>query len=103
MSPSSRELRPSNPGDQPDSKPYDKDDKPVRVAWADKRAHLKCVPGRCIDVSDRRIHIEVPEQIPLSTRVTLRAGRIPVPRPAVVKYVTQCDTKFILVLEWIAS
>jgi len=74
-------------------------DKAVRVAWVDERGQLRCVPGRCIDVSERRIHMEVPEQIPLRTRVALSTGRKSIPGPNLVKYLTRCDTKFILVLE----
>jgi hypothetical protein len=75
-------------------------DKPVRLAWVDQRGKIKCVPGRCIDVSSRRIHIEVPVQIPLHTPVMLRAEGISIAGSASVKYVTACcDSKFILVLE----
>lgn len=74
-------------------------DGPVRVAWVDERGQLHCMPGRCIDVSARRIHIEVPEQVPLQTHVTLSAFRKTIPGPNAVKYLTKCDTKFILVLE----
>jgi hypothetical protein len=74
-------------------------DKAVRVAWVDERGKIRCAPGRCIDVSARRIHIEVPERIPLQTRVTLSAGRKSIPGPNLVKYLTKCETKFILVLE----
>ena len=74
-------------------------DQAVRVAWVDQTGKVRCVPGRCIDVSARRIHIEVPERIPLQTRVTLKAGRKSIPGPNLVKYLTQYETKFILVLE----
>jgi hypothetical protein len=71
----------------------------VRLAWIDKR-RVRCVPGRCIDLSSRRIRIEVPVKIPLHTAVTLRADGIGIAGSASVKYVTACgDTKFILVLE----
>jgi hypothetical protein len=71
----------------------------VRVAWVDERGKVRCMPGRCIDVSARRIHLEVPQQVPLQTRVTLSVGRKSIPGPNAVKYLTRCDTKFILVLE----
>jgi hypothetical protein len=74
-------------------------DKPVRLAWIDQSGRLRCVPGKCIDVSDRRIHIEVPEQVPLRTRVLLRSGRTSIDGSASVKYVTRCESKFILVLD----
>jgi hypothetical protein len=43
--------------------------------------------------------VEVPEQIPLHTRVMLRANAIRIAGSTSVKYITRCDTKFILVLD----
>ena len=90
-----------NPVEQADSRwhRHVPSEKAVRVVWVDEHGLLRCVPGRCIDVSARRIHMEVPEQIPLRTRVTLSAGRRSIPGPNLVKYLTRCDRTFILVLE----
>jgi len=74
-------------------------DKPVRLAWLNASGQIQCVPGKFIDVSSSRIHIEVPEQIPLHTRVMLRADGIGIAGSASVKYLTRCGAKFILVLE----
>jgi len=74
-------------------------DKPVRLAWLNASGQIQCVPGKFIDVSSSRIHIEVPEQIPLHTRVMLRADGISIAGSASVKYLTRCGAKFILVLE----
>jgi|HubBroStandDraft_6_1064221.scaffolds.fasta_scaffold383436_2 hypothetical protein len=71
----------------------------VLVAWVNERGQLRCMPGRCIDISIRRIHIEVPEQIPLRTQVRLSAVGKSLPGPNVVKYLTKCDSRFILMLE----
>jgi hypothetical protein len=71
----------------------------VLVAWVNERGRLRCIPGRCIDISMRRIHIEVPEQIPLRTQVRLSAVGKSIPGPSVVKYLTKCDTRFIVMLE----
>jgi hypothetical protein len=71
----------------------------VRVAWVDQQGRLRCMVGRCIDASARRIHVEAPQQLPLRTRVTLSAGRRVITGPSVVKYVTKYETRFILVLE----
>jgi hypothetical protein len=73
--------------------------KPVRLAWLDERGQIRCLTGRCIDVSSRRIHVEVPEEIPLYTRVMLRADGISIAGSTSVKYVTRCDATFILVLD----
>ena len=74
-------------------------DKPVRLAWLDQLGQIRCVAGRCIDISTRRIHLVVPEQIPLHSRVILRTGERHIAGSAVVKYVTHYDTRFILVLD----
>jgi hypothetical protein len=74
-------------------------DKPVRLAWLDERGQIRCVTGRCIDVSSRRIHVEVSEEIPLHTRVMLRSDAIGKAGSTSVKYITRCDPTFILVLD----
>ena len=74
-------------------------DKPIRLAWRDTSGRIRCLPGRCIDMSRQRIHIEVREEIPLHTRVMLRAGAISVPNATSVTYVTHYGPTFILVLE----
>ena len=43
--------------------------------------------------------MDVSEQIPLHTRVLLRADGFGVACSTSVEYVTRCDTKFILVLD----
>ena len=73
-------------------------EKPVRLAWLDECGQIRCVTGRCIDVSNKRVHVEVREQIPLDTRVMLRADGIRIAGSTSVKYVTRCETSFILVL-----
>jgi hypothetical protein len=76
-------------------------DKPLRLAWLDKPGgQIRWVPGRCIDISSRRIHVEVSVKIPVHTPVMLRTDGIGIAGSASVEYVTSCgDTKFILVLE----
>jgi hypothetical protein len=74
-------------------------EKPLRLAWLDAAGQIRCMTGRCIDVSSRRIHVEVREQIPLDTRVMLRADGFSIAGSTSVKYVTRCDTTFILVLD----
>jgi hypothetical protein len=74
-------------------------DKPIRLAWLDDHGKIRCLTGRCIDVTSRRVHVEVREQIPLRTRVMLRADGFSVAGSTSVKYVTRCDRTFILVLD----
>ena len=72
---------------------------PVRLAWVDERGEVKCAAGKCIDVSSRRIHVQVRKLIPLHTRVLLRADGISLAGSASVSYATRCDDAFILVLD----
>ncbi|MDP8990367.1 MAG: hypothetical protein M3N41_09860 [Acidobacteriota bacterium] len=74
-------------------------DKPLRLAWLDQDRRIRFVVGRCIDITRSRIHVEVKEQIPLRTRVMLRADGSNIAGSAFVKYVTPYEAKFILVLE----
>jgi len=74
-------------------------DRPVRLAWLDERGQIRCAAGRCIDLSSKRVHVEVREQIPLHTRVMLRADGMSVAGSTSVKYVTRCQSSFILVLD----
>ena len=72
----------------------------VRLAWVDERGHPRCAAGRCIDITNRRIHIEVAAKIPLQTPVILRTEGSSRAGSASVRYVTPCgDAKFILVLD----
>jgi hypothetical protein len=73
-------------------------DKPLRMAWLDERGKTRCLSGRCIDFSSRRVHVEVRERIPLHTRVMLGADGM-VASETSVKYVTCCERVFILVLD----
>jgi hypothetical protein len=74
-------------------------DRLVRLAWLDADGQLKCVPGKCIDISSRRIRMEVPVKIPLHTPVMLRADGIHFAGAASVTCVTSCGDKFILLLD----
>ena len=72
-----------------------------RCGWSGwiRRGKIRFAVGRCIDITRSRIHVEVNEQIPLRTRVMLRADGSNIAGSAVVKYVTPYEAKFILVLE----
>jgi hypothetical protein len=71
----------------------------VRLAWEDEQGQIRYASGKCIDVSEVGLRIEVSEPVPLQTYVTLRADRINVSGMAVVKHVGRRSTRFILGLE----
>jgi hypothetical protein len=69
---------------------------PVRLSWEDERGQVLYTSGRCVNVSDGGLRIEVPEWVPVRTNVTLRADRINVSGTAVVKHVSRRGTRFLL-------
>jgi hypothetical protein len=73
-------------------------DKPLRLTWLDERGKMRCLSGRCIDFSSRRVHVEVRKRIPLHTSAMLRADGMKAGETS-VKYVTCCERTFILVLD----
>jgi hypothetical protein len=72
---------------------------PVRIAWRDREHQLHCVVGRCIDVTEKRIHIQVRERVPLNEQVSLLGEGMKQARQARVRYVTSYNNEFILVLD----
>jgi hypothetical protein len=57
------------------------------------------VQGRCLDVSEKGLRIEVPQPILVNSRISLRADRINLGGSATVKHVTRHGFKYILGLE----
>ena len=73
--------------------PYDG---PVRLSWEDEHGHVLYAQGKCMDVSEGGLRIEVQEWVPVRTYVTLRADRIDVSGTAVVKHVRRRGTRFVV-------
>jgi hypothetical protein len=70
----------------------------VRLAWEDSRgSHF--APGRCLDVSETGLRVELPVSIPLRTRVTLSADKIGIAGSASVKHVARFGAKYLIGLE----
>jgi hypothetical protein len=72
---------------------------PIRISWEDERGLPKFVQGRCFDVSEKGLRIEVSQPIPINSRISLRADRINLGGSAVVKHVARQGSKYILGLE----
>ena len=74
---------------------------PLRISWEDERGTSKYAQGRCLDVSEGGlgIEIEVFEPIPVRSRVSLRADRINFHGSGVVKHIARRGGKYILGLE----
>ena len=72
---------------------------PVRISWEDERGEIMYAAGKCVDISEAGLRIEVSEPVPMRTYVTLRADRINISGTAVVKHIARRSTRYILGLE----
>jgi hypothetical protein len=71
----------------------------VRISWETTLGSSQYAVGRCLDVSETGLRIEVPEPIPARTTVLLQADQINLRGPATVKHVARQGSKYILGLE----
>jgi hypothetical protein len=72
---------------------------PVRVSWTGPAGDPAYTLGKCIEVSESGMRVEVPVQIPLRTSILLNAERIKLSGPATVRHCVRAGAKFILGLE----
>ena len=72
---------------------------PIQIGWSDASGEPKYTHGKCVDISEGGLRIEVPVAIPAGTRLMLNAERIKVSGSASVKAVTRHGGRFILGLE----
>jgi PilZ domain-containing protein len=72
---------------------------PVRLSWEDASGHPAYAQGKCIDISEGGLKIEIPCPIPLRGYVSWRADRIGLAGSASVRYVLRCGAKYTVGLE----
>lgn len=72
---------------------------PVRVSWQDRDGIPRYASGKCLNVSESGLLIELPELIPIRTQVTLKVDRLQISGSATVKHVTRKGLRHILGLE----
>ena len=68
-------------------------DGPVIVSWED-RGEPRYARGRCIDVSESGLRLEVPVSIPVRTEVSVNAERIQVSGQARIQHLARCGAKY---------
>ena len=68
----------------------------VGISWEDEHGLPRYAPATCLDVSEGGLRIEVPERIPVSSRISLRADRINLQGSATVKHIARRGSKYIL-------
>jgi hypothetical protein len=72
---------------------------PIRVSWDETSGSPRYTTGKCIELSESGIRVEVPVNIPVRTSLTLNAERIKLAGSASVRHVTRNGAKYILGLE----
>ena len=72
---------------------------PVRVSWTGPSGDPAYTLGKCIEVSESGLRIEVPVQIAVRTPLLLNAERIKFSGPAMVRHCVRTGSKYILGLE----
>ena len=70
----------------------------AHLSWDDSTGP-KFVNGKCLDISEGGLHIEITQAIPLGTRVMFNVEKLKLAGPAVVKHVTRRGGKYDLGLE----
>jgi PilZ domain len=71
---------------------------PVRLAW-ESSGETKYTQGKCVNLSETGLRIEVLTQIPLNTHVMISADRITFAGAATVKHLESRRGKYIVGLE----
>jgi hypothetical protein len=72
---------------------------PIRVSWSDASGNPCFAMGKCIEVSESGLRIEVAVNIPARTIIQMNAERIKFSGSATVRHVKTHGAKFILGLE----
>jgi|SRR5579862_8721031 len=68
---------------------------PITISWDDGR-EVRYTRGRCIDVAEGGLRIEVPQSIPQGTAISLRAERIRISGAARVCHTTRYGARYLI-------
>jgi hypothetical protein len=71
----------------------------VQIHWEVALGQPKHALGRCLDVSESGLRVELPEPIPTHANVLLQADQLNLRGPATVKHVERQGSKYILGLQ----
>lgn len=72
---------------------------PVRICWEETHGPPKYALGKCLEVSESGMRIEVPEPIPPRSKISMRADAINFHGSATVKHVARRGSKYVVGLE----
>jgi hypothetical protein len=71
---------------------------PIRVSW-DERGEPRFAMGKCVDISEDGLRIEVPKPVPRGASIHLAAERIKLAGAATVKHSARRGAMYLLGLE----
>ncbi len=72
---------------------------PVRISWQDSSGAERWARGKCVDISETGLRIELQDEIPIRTSVVLSAESLGISGSAVVKNVSRRGLKHVIGLE----
>jgi hypothetical protein len=72
---------------------------PIRISWEAENDEPRYTEGKCLDISEAGIRIEVRAPIAVRTRVSLHAPRIKLSGSGSVKHVVRNSTRYIIGVE----
>lgn len=73
---------------------------PIRLTWEEPGVGQRFTLGKCLDVSESGLRIEVAVPVPVRAAAALRAERIHFSGTATVKHVDRYGAKYLLGLEF---
>ncbi|HML18027.1 MAG TPA: PilZ domain-containing protein [Bryobacteraceae bacterium] len=71
---------------------------PIQISW-EASGQTRFAQGKCIDISESGLRIEVPAPVPPRANLSVRAERIKLSGSATVKHVARYGSKYILGIE----
>ena len=71
----------------------------VRISWEDSQGRSRYAAGRCLDISEDGLRVELSEPIPLRSNISVQAEQVKLSGSAIVKHVARQGSKYWLGLE----
>lgn len=72
----------------------------ARLSWQDEHGNYKFTRGRCLDVSQSGLRVELPEPMALRSYVTVQAEVLGITENASVRHCARAGGKYIVGLEF---
>lgn len=69
---------------------------PISLSWDDERGQTRYASGKCIDISEAGLRVELKESIPVRTRVAFRMEAINESGSGTVRHATRRNMKVVI-------